>query len=236
MRIISWNCQGEGNPERVRAFKRLLRTHKLDIAFIMETKKLKSKSSNLCNISYLTNNLFVDCTTSGGGKAGGLGLLWNPDYVNIEIKDHDFNYIDFLVTDSKPNSIPWRVTGIYGYPKHNNKYQTCSLITDLASSNYNKNWLLFGDFNINLYNSEKLGGNPIDDNLVVCFKNTIDVCGLQDLGYQGNPFTWANNHDPKTHIQSRLIDLWLPMSGSNCSPILKILTSLNINLITVLYF
>jgi len=81
---------------------------------------------------------------------------------------------------------------------------TCSLITDLSNINPNPNWLLFGDFNINMYNSEKLGGNPIDANLAVCFKNTIIVCNLQDLGYHGVPYTWANNHDPTTHIQSRL--------------------------------
>jgi len=75
MRVLSWNCQGASNFETVRALKRLIRNYKPDIAFIMETKKLKSKSSNLCNISHLTNIFFVGCTTTGGGKAGGLGLL-----------------------------------------------------------------------------------------------------------------------------------------------------------------
>jgi exonuclease III len=96
MKLISWNCQGIGNPETVRAFKRLMQSHKPDINFRMETKKHRTKSSHLCTCSNITNSFFVDCTTSGGGKAGGLGLFWNSDNVHIEIKGFDYNYIYFF--------------------------------------------------------------------------------------------------------------------------------------------
>jgi exonuclease III len=131
MKVLSWNCQGAGSPETVRALKKLIKSYNPDIVFIMETKKLSSKTSNLCNIGNLNSHFFVDCITAGGGKAGGLGLLWNNETVNIEIKGHDFNYIDFYVYDNHvQNPNPWRATGIYGYPQHHNKFLTCSLISN----------------------------------------------------------------------------------------------------------
>jgi predicted metal-binding protein len=44
MRIISWNCQGCGNPRTVRALKKLVAINKPDIVFLMETKQISSKS------------------------------------------------------------------------------------------------------------------------------------------------------------------------------------------------
>jgi len=167
----------------------------------METKKLKYKSSTLCNIGDLNGNFFVDCSTSGGGKAGGLGLLWNKESVNIDIKGFDFHYIDVFVSAHTPNSPTWRATDIYGYPQNHNKFLTCNLIIDLSNTIHNSAWLLFGDFNIVLNNNEKQGGNPIDANIANCFRNTLNVCHLKDLGYHGLPFTWANNHDPESYIQ-----------------------------------
>jgi exonuclease III len=43
MKILSWNCQGLGNPRTVRALKKLLASHSPDLLFIMETKLVNSK-------------------------------------------------------------------------------------------------------------------------------------------------------------------------------------------------
>jgi hypothetical protein len=141
----------------------------------------------------------VYCSTSGGGKAGGLGLLWNKEFDNIDIKGFGFHYIDVFLSTHTPNSPSWRATGIYGYPQNQNKVLTCNLITDLSNTNYNPAWLVFEDFN-----NEKQGVNPIYANIVNCPRNTLNVCHLKDLGYHGLPFTWANNHDPESYIQCRL--------------------------------
>jgi exonuclease III len=75
MKIISWNCQGLGNPKTVRALRKLLNHHSPDLVFIMETKLLNS------NINFITNMFdsyrvkFINCSTTGGGKAGGIALL-----------------------------------------------------------------------------------------------------------------------------------------------------------------
>jgi exonuclease III len=203
MKILSWNCQGLGNPRTVRALKKLLDSHSPDLIFIMETKLVNS------NFQFITNHFesysarSVNCTTSGGGKAGGTALIWNHCTIMIDIINFDFNYFDVLIsTESDPNK--WRATGIYGYPQHQNKLLTCRLISDLSEVLNHPQWLVFGDFNIMLSDEEKLGGNLIDPNITSSFRNILSICDLQDLGYTGNKYTWTSKHQGDSLIFARL--------------------------------
>lgn len=153
----------------------------------METRKIKRKCSFLSSLGDQYSSFIVDCTTTGGGKSGGLILLWNSTY-DVEIKLHDFYYIDTIITSVDDNH-SWRCTGIYGFPQHLNKFLTCETITNLAFKNQNPNWLIFGDFNMVMNYAEKLGGNAIDLNITQAFRDTINVCNLIDLGFQGDIFT-----------------------------------------------
>jgi hypothetical protein len=143
----------------------------------------------------------VDCSTSGGGRAGGLALLWNNCNFELNIISHDSNYIDFLINY---HNINWRATDIYGYPNQIKKFQTCRLISDLSQINDNPNWLVFGDFNMCMSNNKKAGGNTMDYNTMTSFRNTIDICNLNDLGFEGPKFTWHNRQQDDHYIQARL--------------------------------
>jgi hypothetical protein len=191
MKVLSWNCQGIGNPKTVRALKKLINTNWPDLVFLMESKVSGSNVPFLSKLDTRYKSHVIDYSTTGGGKAGGLILLWNVDNINVEIKDFSFNYIDVLILNLCDSS-RWRATGIYGYPQHHNKYLTCRLINDLADTNVDPNWLLFGDFNMILANDEKWGGSDIDLGLASSFRNAISINNLQDLGYRGDIYTWTN--------------------------------------------
>jgi hypothetical protein len=157
----------------------------------------------------------IDCTTSCGGRAGGLALLWNNCNFDIDIKMHDFNYIDFLI--NAHNKV-WRATGIYGYPTNPNKYLTCKLINDLSLTNNNPNWLVFGDFNIIINSDEKSGGCPMDYNITSSLRNTMDLCNLADLGFSGPKYTWHNRQQGSDYIQARLDRFLATPSWIDCYP------------------
>jgi hypothetical protein len=167
----------------------------------METKMLSSNSAFLSRFKDKFHVYQVDCSTTGGGRAGGLLMLWNYCNVVLTIIDENSNYIDMHITS---NNIQWRATGLYGFPQANNKFLTCDLINELATNNNNHNWLLFGDFNIITNNGEKMGGNAYDHNIMSLFYDTINNCALQDLGYEGEIFTWTNRQDDNQHIKARL--------------------------------
>ncbi|KAK2419793.1 hypothetical protein QL285_030613 [Trifolium repens] len=167
----------------------------------METKVLSARSTFLSRFKDVYNVYQVDCTTTGGGRAGGLLLLWNSCNVDLTIINQDFNYIDMQINY---NNIQWRATGLYGFSQNHQKHLTCSLINELAQNSLNHNWLLFGDFNIILSNNEKLGGNTMDSNIIDLFRNTISNHNMQDLGYSGEIYTWNNRQDNPGHIKERL--------------------------------
>jgi hypothetical protein len=120
-------------------------------------------------------------------------MLWSKN-VNLNIIGYNNNMIDcYIVCDNDSNN--WRATGIYGFPNQNNKHLTCDLISRLSQTNDNDQWLLFGDFNLVLASQEKAGGNLPEPNVTTSFRNTIDHCDLQDLGYNGNLYTWTNRQE-----------------------------------------
>jgi len=93
---------------------------------------------------------------------------------------------------------------MYGFPYHSQKHLTCSSINDLYQNRKTSIWLIFGDFNLILKSSEKIGGNGIDYHHTNLFNRTLNKCDLIDLGYKGDQFTWANNQNNNDHIKERL--------------------------------
>jgi hypothetical protein len=155
MKVLSWNCQGIGNPKTVRAFNKLLSDTRPDVFFIMETKLISNNNGFLSRLRNNYNIHHVDCSTAGGGRAGGLLMGCDPCTIDLSLMNDCSNYIDVQI---KSNNIMWRATGLYGFPQNQNKFLTCSIIEELAEAPQHQNWLLFGDFNIILHNDEKMGG------------------------------------------------------------------------------
>jgi hypothetical protein len=68
-----------------------------------------------------------------------------------------------------------------------------------------KPWLCSGDFNEILHSWEKEGGVPRQQIHMDRFKQALEFCELDDLGFAGDAFTWRNNnHDPAKYIRERL--------------------------------
>jgi hypothetical protein len=54
-------------------------------------------------------------------------------------------------------------------------------------------WMCVGDFNEILYSFEKQGGATKSQAQMDKFRDALDFCNLQDLGFEGDMFTWRNN-------------------------------------------
>jgi len=174
MKIFAWNCRGLGNPDTVRAYKRHIKFQCPDVVFLMETKLKESDSkisSKLC-LGHLQNHFLVSCNYEGGGRSGGLALIWHND-VNLHIINHNKMLIEFYIVDSNNND-KWSATVLYGYPTQNNKYLTCDTINNLSNRYYNDKWIVFGDFNLYLNGSEKIGGKNVDYKHYDLFQSTLN--------------------------------------------------------------
>ncbi|XP_074318150.1 uncharacterized protein LOC141654941 [Silene latifolia] len=137
---------------------------------------------------------------SSRGRSGGLGLWWRD--VNAQLISYDNNHVMVEVLDA--SGVPvWRAVGVYGWPEASNKHKTWTMIRTLCSGS-RVPIVLFGDFNEILSGQEKEGGVVRGERQMDAFREVLDDCALQDMGYKGNTFTWHMGLTTETMIRERL--------------------------------
>ena len=113
-------------------------------------------------------------------------------------------------------------------------------------------WCVIGDFNFISSSNEKLGGREYNITKSLEFINIIETCGLVDMGYNGQKFTWCNHRKDGARIWKRLDrgminDQWLekmpyssithiPSVGSDHCPLLREVRDINANIIRYFKF
>ena len=99
----------------------------------------------------------------------------------------------------------WRFTGIYGESKYGEKEKTWRLLRNLHAQSSSLPWLYVGDFNDILFDVEREGGPTRAQGCMDAFRNCLEICALDDLGFTGDPFTWQSNwHDVSGYTRERL--------------------------------
>lgn len=95
-------------------------------------------------------------------------------------------------------SLPWLLTSIHAFV-------VCAKCTRLLrkelwdclmniSVDIQEPWMVKGDFNVMLNRDERLHGAVLQDGSMEDFAIALSHCGLMDVGFEGNKFTWTNFH------------------------------------------
>ena len=123
------------------------------------------------------------------GRSGGLALLWKECTV-VHFKSCSHTHIDMVVMKDDGGG-PWRATSFYAHPDIGMHSSSWDLLKTLHSQAVLP-WVVFGDFNEILHVDEKLGWKERDSNQMEAFRELLNVCGLFDLGFIGQRYTWCN--------------------------------------------
>ena len=121
-----------------------------------------------------------------------MALFWRQE-VEIQILASSQNYIDTLIT-YKGNS--FNTTFIYGEPDHTQRNAFWAHISTVTT-NRDTPWLLTGDFNEIVDNSEKSGGPVRAEGSFTTFRSFLSTGDLFDLKHSGNFLSWRgklHNH------------------------------------------
>jgi exonuclease III len=198
MKLCGWNPRGLRNGLAVQGLLDLQKKEDPDVLFLSETKLDQKRLECFRWKLGMPNMIVKNCE----GQSGGLAVFWKRE-IQLRVVGFISRYhIDMQITES--DGFVWRFTGIYGDPRSDGKENTWKLMRTLKQQN-NKPWLCIGDFNEVLYAWEKEGGVPRPQSCMDKFKEALEVCELDDLGFVGDAFTWRNNsHDASKYIRERL--------------------------------
>ncbi|XP_021309167.1 uncharacterized protein LOC110432706 [Sorghum bicolor] len=200
MKILAWNCRGLASHRAVRVLLEVQRRENLDVLFLSKTHLSKAKAENL--------KRKVGCEKfaihESDGRSGGLLMLWKKEVVVRPVNISQY-YIDVVMGEGEE----WHLTGIYGDPYH--KEQTWEALRELKDSMSTLPWLTMGDLNEIWYHHEKEGGRARSQRQLQDFQDALDDCGLSDMGYSGDIFTWHRGRIRERLDRGVINDQWRDM-------------------------
>lgn len=132
MKILSWNCQGLGNPWTIRHLCHLVWGDRPSIIFLMETMICKQELMKVRNICGYANGVDIDSRRNSRG----MGLWWED--ANVVVIEWDAHHILFKVV--------WYGVGIHGWSVSGTKHLTFDLMRDIRRR-CNGPLVMIGDFN-----------------------------------------------------------------------------------------
>lgn len=135
------------------------------------------------------------------GRSGGLLLGWAMDVTIHQILHTSFSIeVEFETYDSGG-----KLCAIFVYASHNERVrreQWEALLVRKGS--WGNRWVLGGDLNDIRTAEEKQGGRRRSELRCKGFNDFIAGMEMEEIGYHGRHWTWANNWEDEGYIEARL--------------------------------
>ena len=205
--IMFWNVQGASSPEFRRAFKTISKNYFLNMVVIVEPRCSGKQADDFI----LSSGFGWSHRVEAKGFAGGIWLLWQDNFTVTIFKNHS-QFVHFRVDDGKSNSS--YITAVYASPIRSNRNFLWRELSRLAN-NVTDPWLIGGDFNSFLHNSEKKCGSQRYSSGCPMFNGWINDFNLYDLGFKGPKFTWSRGTVHERLDRVICDNMWLHMHPDN---------------------
>ncbi|KAF5455805.1 hypothetical protein F2P56_025342, partial [Juglans regia] len=92
----------------------------------------------------------------------------------------------------------------------------------MAANIHQLPWMVMGDFNIIRNDSERRGGQPRLALAMEEFNDWVGACGLLDMPFCGNSFSWCNGHSGRSRQWARLDRCFLNTAALDIFPDAKL--------------
>lgn len=115
------------------------------------------------------------------GLSGGLVVMWKNSF-DVEMISKDKRIIDLKV---RMGSINFFLSCVYGDPVRARRQIVWDRLSDIGRTR-DETWILIGDSNKLMSNTEKLGGAVISENVFLGFRNMAENCKVKEIRSSGN--------------------------------------------------
>ncbi|KAL9669524.1 hypothetical protein QQ045_007071 [Rhodiola kirilowii] len=194
-KFLCWNARGIMNIGTIDYLKSIMAQHQIDLCVILEPM---SNSDQLANLALkLKFGHSLHCSPSNTH----IWLLWN-DNVRVTEVTHSSQHITVSVY-IVPTDNDILCSFVYGSLDSNTRRELWDDL-NMVAANYDKPWLICGDFNALLSWKEKKGRNNKKGRSIREFNEFLASAGVNDAGFKGNSYTWSNNQEGEGEIWERL--------------------------------
>ena len=97
----------------------------------------------------------------------------------------------------------WRFRRFYGVSRSEDRHHSWRCLRTLHAIPHQA-WLCLGDFNETLFGTEHFSRAARPEWQMRAFRQVLEDCSLQDLGFTGLPFTWDNRQAGNMNVKARL--------------------------------
>lgn len=181
MNILSWNVQGAGSDGFRRAFMLLRHQYNPNIVVLCEPRISGSAADAFIKKSGFEHSFRVEAQ----GFSGGIWIMWDRG-LDIQILSYSKQFIHAEISLSGEKV--W-MTFVYGSPVSRRRKKLWEALNNIASG-CKCPWMIGGDFNSILRDSEKRGGATRRQRACNRFNKWIFTHGLVEIKTDGTPFTW----------------------------------------------
>jgi len=188
---------GLGNLRTVKTLEKIANKKDPVIVFLMDTKSNREWMSEVKDKCNMKNGFIFPSK----GNSGGLVLLWKEE-IMVDVKTYSHDHIDAWVNGGLTVGW-WHLTRFYGNPETVKCPESWAKLKHLKGTS-SLPWLVIGDFNKIMGLSKKEGGSIRLRRQMEQVVDTINMCGLHDVGFIGSKFTWIYQQANGTQIWERL--------------------------------
>ena len=150
---------------------------------VMETKVGGAKAKEIIDKLPFDGAIHTDTI----GYASGLWFLWDAGKVEVAFLSKTKQEIHVAVK-VRSLDFDWLFSAIYASPRLAKRRILWENLSKVAEF-HTLPWVIAGDFNEPLAESDKFGGRAVSINRSLDFKDCLDKCNMIDLEFSGLRFT-----------------------------------------------
>ncbi|KAL0302151.1 UNVERIFIED_CONTAM: hypothetical protein Scaly_3040800 [Sesamum calycinum] len=195
----AWNVRGLNGVAHQKSVGQLVGEFNIKFLGLLETRVRASNAQSIQNYTLPSWKWFVDYNEPGSR----IWLTWCEEEIGVEILVVDKQFIHCRVTN-KGEHTKCLITVLYGANELIARREMWQGLIQISRSISDEPWMVMGDFNAVLDDSE-VSGNAADTSASMAeFSECITDSELHHLPFTGANFTWHNCSDGERSLWKRL--------------------------------